>query len=34
LSYQIIKNGQWVPLVGGTYPFICGTRFGPDGKRF
>jgi hypothetical protein len=27
LSYQIIQNGQWVPLVGGSTPFICGKEF-------
>jgi ABC-type branched-subunit amino acid transport system substrate-binding protein len=34
LSYQIIQNGQWVPLVGGAYPFICGKRFGANGEPF
>jgi hypothetical protein len=27
LSYSVIKDGQWQPLVGGTFPFICGKRF-------
>jgi hypothetical protein len=33
LSYQTIQHGQWVPLVGGTFPFICGTAFGPNGNK-
>jgi hypothetical protein len=27
LSYSVIQNGQWVPLVGGAFPFICGKRY-------
>jgi hypothetical protein len=34
LSYQVIQNGQWQPLVSGSFPFICGKRFGPNGQPF
>jgi ABC-type branched-subunit amino acid transport system substrate-binding protein len=33
LSYQIIKSGQWQPVLNNTFPFICGTAFGPNGNK-
>jgi ABC-type branched-subunit amino acid transport system substrate-binding protein len=27
LSYSVIRNNQWVPLIGGSFPFLCGKRF-------
>jgi ABC-type branched-subunit amino acid transport system substrate-binding protein len=32
LSYQTIQNGQWVPVLNNTFPFVCGKSFGPNGK--
>jgi ABC-type branched-subunit amino acid transport system substrate-binding protein len=27
LSYSVIKNAKWVPLIDGPSPFLCGKRF-------
>jgi hypothetical protein len=32
LSYQTIQNGNWVPTLNNSFPFICGKTFGPNGK--
>jgi ABC-type branched-subunit amino acid transport system substrate-binding protein len=33
LSYQIIQGGQWQPVINNSFPFICGTAFGPNGQK-
>jgi hypothetical protein len=33
LSFQTIKNGQWVATIGGANPFVCGQPFGPNGNK-